>query len=421
MIDVAVIGGGPAGIAAAVAAAEAGRSVVLIDESPRPGGQIWRHTDARALPSTAQRWLRRLAQSSVRTLSSTTLVDARRSADAFELCTSGVDTDILRARTMVIATGARELLLPFPGWTLPGVFGVGGGQALVKAGADVRDRRVVVAGSGPLLLPVAAVLSAAGAHVTHVLEQAPTVRVLAFGAGLWRTPQRIVQAAAYRAQSARSRYRTGVWVTRADGDTSRVHEVTITNGEATQNIRCDLLCVGYGLVPSLEVARLLDCATENGRVRVDASQRTSTSGVFAAGEATGVAGVEKAILEGVAAGRAAAARKERLARVIGDLARERAFARRMDVAFRIRPEVLRLAQDDTIVCRCEDVAFGALKHYSCGREAKLHARAGMGACQGRVCGTAMQHLFGWTDTSVRPPLVAAAASTLMSDYENAEE
>lgn len=174
--DVAVIGAGPAGIGTAITAAAAGRRVAVFDEARHPGGQIWRHARRGDLSRSARRWLARFDASGAQLLDGCSVVDAytagegrhcivaERAGEAFTLC----------AGVVVIATGAREMLLPFPGWTLPGVTGVGGVQALLRSGMRVAGRRVVVAGTGPLLLPAAAALTQNGAEVIEVAEQAGT-------------------------------------------------------------------------------------------------------------------------------------------------------------------------------------------------------------------------------------------------------
>jgi NADPH-dependent 2,4-dienoyl-CoA reductase/sulfur reductase-like enzyme len=387
----------------------------LIDEAPRPGGQIWRHVSRHSLPRSATTWLHRLDKSGAQVLSGTTVIDVVRNGDSFTIVTTAGAID---ATEVIIATGARERFIPFPGWTLPGVTGVGGGQALLKAGASMRDRRIIVAGSGPLLLPVAAALSKAGAKVTHVLEQASTARVASFALSLVRTPSRIMQAASYRAQSFGARYMTDTWVASAEGS-STVRSAAITNGRRTWTEPCDMLCVGYGLVPSTEIARLAGCTVQHGAVVIDAYGRTNVNGIFAAGEQAGVAGVDAAIAEGQIAAMTACGAKA-AAHIIRSAARERAFAQRMDVAFKLRPELLQLATPQTIVCRCEDVTLGAIARCESMREAKLHTRAGMGPCQGRVCGPALELMFNWTESSVRPPLAAAHVSAFLSSKTSGE-
>jgi NADPH-dependent 2,4-dienoyl-CoA reductase/sulfur reductase-like enzyme len=417
--DVAVVGLGPAGIAAAVCAAEAGGRVVALDDGVNAGGQIWRHRARRTLPPVARAWLERLERQvgreasdgggsgSARIVAGAACVDAAGPGRLIAVRRAQVgeteDTVLeIRTRRLIVATGARERFLPFPGWTLPGVIGVGGAQALVKSGGSVRGLRVMVAGSGPLLLPVAATLARAGAHVSWVAEQATAARVARFAASLWRHPRKIAEALLYRAAFAGARQRTGTWVTQAMARAGAL-SVTLTDGKSTFEATCDLLACGFGLVPNLELPRLLGCAVNGGAVVVDDSQRASEPAVFAAGEACGVGGAELALVEGEIAGRAAvgAAVPARLLRQRGRL---RAFARRLETAFAPRAELRALADPETVVCRCEDVPRGRLHPAWTPRQAKLYTRAGMGPCQGRVCGGALELLFGWPPDTVRPPL-----------------
>jgi NADPH-dependent 2,4-dienoyl-CoA reductase/sulfur reductase-like enzyme len=316
----------------------------------------------------------------------------------------------VRFGRLVLATGARELFLPFPGWTLPGVVGVGGAQALLKAGARFRERRVVVAGSGPLLLAVAASLAQAGARIVGVSEQAPLERLAAFGLGLWRAPRKISEALGYAARLVGAPYRAGAWVRTAEENDGALR-VTLSDGRREWTWDCDVLACGYGLVPNLELPRLLGCDTAADRVVLGAAQETSRPGVFAAGELGGIAGVDHALASGAVAGLAAAGRSAPVS-----LARRRdaelAFGVRLARAFALRRELRELARPDTPVCRCEDVARGHLTGLGSTREAKLATRAGMGPCQGRVCGPALGLLCGFAPDSVRPPLFPAPLALL---------
>lgn len=413
-----MVGAGPAGIAAAVEAAEAGRRVLVLDEGPGLGGQIWRHRERWDVPAAAGWWMARLDRCGARVEHRVTVADARALESGFEVVAER-DGEALavHAERIVLATGARERFLPFAGWTLPGVVGVGALQALLKSGLEIRGRRVVVAGSGPLLLPVAALAAKAGARLLLVAEQAPAKAVRRFARGLWRRPGKLLQAARYRWASRRAAYRRGVWVTAADGD-DRVRTVTLTDGGESWSGRCDLLAVGYGLVPETALARLLGCAVEGGRVVVDARQQTSVPGVLCAGEPTGVGGVELALVEGRLAGLAAAESDEgarALRRQRRGLAR---FAERLEVAFALRDELRGLARPDTVVCRCEDVTRERLAPYSGFREAKLATRCGMGPCQARVCGPALEWLEGWHPDTVRPPIKPVLASTLLAEADS---
>ena len=288
-----------------------------------------------------------------------------------------------------------------------------------KMGADFRGRKAVVAGSGPLLLPVAKSLAAAGADVALVAEQAGAAALLRFGAALAAAPRKIAEAARHRAGFFPAPYRTGTWIAEAAGS-ERLERVVLTDGRDRFSIECDLAAVGYGLVPNVELARLLGCATRRGAVVVDADQASSLGGVFAAGEPCGVAGLEVALAEGqiagLAASRASASAGDRR-RLSAVRARGRRFAAAMERAFQPRPELAAAVRADTIVCRCEDVRLTALAACASAREAKLATRAGMGPCQGRVCAPAIEFLFGWDSDTVRPPVKPAALGSFAAMEE----
>ena len=409
--DVVVVGGGPAGIAAATRAAEHGARVVIIDSGPALGGQIWRHRELATLPETARRWLGCLQAAGAQSLLQATVVDGRIDRGLTVVGPRGTTRVI--APQIILATGARELFLPYPGWTLPNVMGIGGAQAMLKGGLDVRGMRVILAGSGPLMLPVASAMRRAGARLVTVAEQASAQALGAFALGLWSEPAKLLLGARYRAAIPMRAHRTGTWIARADG-TDRVEAVTLTTGSRRWVEQCDLLCCGYGLIPATELARLLGCGIEYGEVTVDAMQRTTVRDVFSAGESTGIAGDASAIAEGQIAGLASVS-----APIPADLQRQqqkgRQFARRLRETFRLRDELKTLASPDTLVCRCEDVRFGQLDSAWTGRQAKLYTRVGMGPCQGAVCGPALEHLLGWPPGSVRPPLFAPSLGAWMAD------
>jgi NADPH-dependent 2,4-dienoyl-CoA reductase/sulfur reductase-like enzyme len=411
--DVLVIGGGPAGIAAASRAAELGARTLLVDEGLAPGGQIWRASQGGRQGRAARRWVERLARSGAAIRSSTSVVDIDSMDDRFRvLADAQGDVGSIDARAVVLATGARELFLPFPGWTLPNVFGVGGGQALMKSGMPVRGKRVVVAGTGPLVLAVAASFASHGARVRVVAEQAPFPRVARFAASLWRSPSRAGQALALRASlGAAPRYLTGTWIERADG-ASHVESVTLTDGRASRTIECDILCAAFGLLPNLELARFAGCAVGADGVQVDDEQATSVARIFCVGEPTGIGGVDLSLVEGEIGG-AAAAGGSPSRRLVAARARLRREAKLLAETFGLRPELLALATDDTIACRCEDVRFGDLDRSWTFRQAKLYTRIGMGPCQGRICAAALECSWGWPREVPRPPIQPARLAALL--------
>lgn len=411
--DVVVIGAGPAGIAAATRAAECGRRVLLLDEGADVGGQIWRHRAGVAARGAARAWVERLTRSRVTVLCGASVVDVvRRAQGGFALRGERAAGALLvEADMIVLATGARERFLPFPGWTLPGVIGVGAAQALLKSGTSFSGKRVVMAGSGPLLLPVASALTADGAVVRLVAEQATALDVARYAAGLVRHPATLVQAARYRIGFAAAPYTLGTWVSAARGD-GRVEEVDVTDGRTLRTLACDVLCAAFGLVPNTELARLLGCEVAAGLVVVDPHQQTRQHGVYCAGEPTGIGGVELSLVEGEIAGLSSAGRHAEARTLHPRREMLRRDAATMGRAFALRPALASLATADTIVCRCEDVTHGAISTCRTMRQAKLYTRAGMGACQGRICGAALEFLHGWEPDTMRLPSEPTLYSTL---------
>ena len=413
--DVVVVGWGPAGIAAAAVASERGLRVIIIDRGLEPGGQIWRHAAGARRPAVADRWIGRLSGSAARVIRSASVVDVQGAPEGFEIVADALGRPMrIHSTYLILATGARELFIPFDGWTLPGVMGIGGAQALLKSGASFAGKRVIIAGSGPLMLPVAASLARAGARVVRVAEQASRASVMRFVSGLWNSPSLLFQAAQYRARFITSAYSTGTWVTAAHGD-ERVESVTVTNGRRNWRAKVDMLCTGYGLIPNIELARLIGCDTLDGAVVVDSHQRSTMPNVFAVGEVTGIGGAPLSLVEGQIAGGVVGS----TAPPLQDLARKRETlmraSRRMAEAFAPRAELRSLPRADTIVCRCEDVSYGAVQGSMCARQAKLYTRMGMGSCQGRTCMPALEFLLGWQPDSVRPPVEPASVSVLSSE------
>jgi NADPH-dependent 2,4-dienoyl-CoA reductase/sulfur reductase-like enzyme len=420
--DLVVVGAGPGGIAAATVAAEAGCRVCLLDDNATSGGQIWRGYRAQTAckyphGSGFIDWTTRLQRTDCVVWQSCQAID--RLADGVLRLERGDERLDLGFGKLILATGARERFLPFPGWTLPGVMGVGGLQALVKAGLDPKGKRIVLAGSGPLLLAVGAGLTSAGARVMGIYEQAPLSRLAGFVLTLFGQPGKLVEGARYRLKTSASPYRTGSWVVRVEG-LGHVESLTLTNGRNQWRVDCDWLGCGFNLVPNLELPRLFGCQIVRGYVVVNRLQQSSVAGVACVGELTGVGGMEKALVEGQIAGFAAAGREAEAQALAPAHRRLQRFAERLDLAFALRPGLRALAGRETVVCRCEDVALAALDGCTSWREAKLHTRCGMGACQGRVCGAATEYLFGWESAGVRPPVFPAAFSSMAGEMEECE-
>jgi len=405
--EIAIVGAGPAGIAAALAASQAGARVVLIDAMPRAGGRVWANGSGGLSSIDA------LAATGITHRAGTRVVAATHRELLLE---DANDAATLRFERLILATGAREIQLPFPGWTLPGVVAAGGLQLMVKSGLRLDGRRVVVAGSGPLLLAAAASARQAGAQVLCVAEQAPRSRLARFALRLARYPDRALQALQLRMALAHTPYRAGWRVVEARrGDAGAWHVVLVDRAERLHRFDVDLLAVGYSLTPELQLASLLGCRLRDdpAAIETDVFGTSSVPGVYAAGEAAGFGGWRKAWVEGRIAGLAAAGRLDDARALFPRAAKERAYAALLHEAFAPRRDESPLCSADTLVCRCEDVPYAALAACGSWREARLQQRCGMGHCQGRLCATALSILQGWPlPQDSRVPIVPARASTL---------
>src|SRR5215469_3209141 len=344
--DVLVVGGGPAGIAAAVRAAETGARVGIVDENPAPGGQIWRSSSSEGKHSAeALRWLERMKSSGVLLLGGKRVF---HQPDSGILMAEGMD-DVyeLSYRSLVLATGARERFLPFPGWTLPNIMGAGGLQAMVKSGLPIRGQRVVVAGTGPLLLAVAAYLRKCGADIPLISEQASWSQLARFGMALIQHPGKIRQVFELRKPIAGIRLAASSWPLAAHGK-QKLEAVTIARAGKSETVECDYLACGFHLVPNTELATLVGCRTRNGFVQVDDFQQTTVDGIFSAGEPTAIGGVDLALVEGQIAGLAAAGKSREAQTLFSKREKFRRFARLLDQTFGLRPELKSLPTAETL-------------------------------------------------------------------------
>ena len=414
VIDVAVVGAGPAGLAAALAAGDLGCEVTLIDAGSGPGGQMYRpgmlfgggraRRAAEHLPPRLAR-IRQVRQ--VRHLAMTSVGHAARGDDGVVTLAvgspeGGAETTV-EVRAVVLATGAVELVLPFPGWDRPGVTTAGAAHALLESQGVTVGRRVLVAGSGPALLPVAASLARAGVRVVAVLEATagldgfpgpPAAGVLA------RHGVPVLTGCAVVACRGTDRVERAV-VARLDPDW---RPVPGSGREET----VDAVHLSFGVSPALELPRALGCAevTHPSRpaaaVACDADLATSVPGVFAAGEVTGITGADAAERQGYLAGTSAA-------RYLGRLSpdayaeRTRTLRARLEDARRVaargaslRPGWLEWPDAGTVVCRCQETRWSDIGAAIADGARDMHAVSaatgcGTGYCQGRVCGPALRY------------------------------
>ena len=416
--NVLIVGGGPAGMAAAHAVAQSDKTVLIVDDNPALGGQIWRGEHKAFEPSPSRSWFTKVQTSAIQFLPGARVVSQPEVGLLIAETANGRYE--LRFRKLILATGAREQFLPFPGWTLPNVMGAGGLQALVKGGLPIAGQRVVVAGSGPLLLAVAAYLKKQGAEVLLIAEQAAFVRLSRFTLGLLADYSRAKQAFQLNRSLRRVPYHLSCWVVAAEGN-NKLESVRLHQGRMVWDAACDYLACGYHLLPNLELPMLLGCKVQQGNVYVDDFQQTSLPGVYAAGESTGIGGLDLSLIEGQIAGLAAGGMLNEARRLFRARARLLRFAHLLNCTFALRHELKGLPTAETIVCRCEDVTFARLQAFDSWRAAKLQTRCGMGPCQGRICGPATEFLFDWQVESVRPPIFPARVDSLTRVSESESE
>ena len=448
--DVAVIGAGPGGLAAAAEAAAAGARVTLIDEYLQMGGQLFRqvpshfkleredrldenHARARQLFDLVSRdnvevWLDTQVWGAFPELT----LAARRGAESLRL----------KAGRVIVAAGAYDRPVPFPGWTLPGVMTAGAAQALAKSQWIVPGSRILLVGTGPFQLPVARQLIRAGAKIVAVVEAVGLSGLVGGSFGALGRPDRILEGLGYWLEIRRSGipFLFGHTIVEAVGDETVEGAViaAIDDGwrvkpGSERVLEVDTICTAFGFLPSTQITQLFGCA-ERFDVRAggflpvrDDNMETSVPGVFVAGETAGIGGSDAAIAEGrLAAVEAArqlgymgqAEAEKRFAALRPAVRSARRFAAYLNRTFAPGPAIFQRIPDDTVVCRCEEVTAGevrraALEGADSLKAIKIATRAGMGLCQGRTCGAVVAQLaslasgrpvetFG--SLSIRPPV-----------------
>ena len=400
--EILVIGGGAAGMSAALSAS-ARAKVTIVDDNPLLGGQIWRAELGKVKSPEARALIASLKAGNINVINSAQVFG--QDSHGCLLAETPDGTIELTFEKLILAAGARERFLPFPGWTLPNVLGAGGLQAMVKGGLNIANKRVIVAGTGPLLLAVAEYLKAKNAKVLCIAEQTPSSKIRGFAFGLWRYPAKIAQGVSLRMRLRDVPFWTDSWVTGCvNSKKTHTISVTVSQNGRERTMDCDYLACGFHLVPNTELASVLGCRIDNGAVTVNDLQQTSIENIFCAGEPTGIGGIEASLVEGRIAGLAATGQTEAAREHLAERDKTRRFGEALNSAFALRDELKTLASAETIVCRCEDVEFGRLTEFVNSREAKLQTRCGMGPCQGRICGSATEFLFGWKPGTVRPPI-----------------
>jgi NADPH-dependent 2,4-dienoyl-CoA reductase/sulfur reductase-like enzyme len=414
-VDLAIVGAGPAGMAAAILAAELGLDAVLIDEQQGPGGQIYRAIERAGADGSTSSPLGTdyLAGQSLATALRASGAQYRPAATVWHidpdgtlsLASEGI-SETITARRILLATGAIERPVPIPGWTLPGVMTVGAAQILLKTADLVPDGRAVLAGQGPLLYLAALQLARAGAPPLALLETTPHENYHAaarYLGGLWPGRRAFGKGLALMLGVRRAGIpvRRGVRGLRALGRIG-LERIVWQGGE----IAAEHLFLHEGVIPNTQISLALQLAHHWDEAQlcwqpsIDEWGRTSLPTIAIAGDGGGIAGAEAAALSGrlaaldaaAALGRIGEAERDRRAMPIrAELARERAIRPFLDALYRPRDSVLVPVDDETIACRCEEVTVGQIRRaVRLGapgpNQLKAFTRCGMGPCQGRICG-----------------------------------
>ncbi len=423
-IQLAVVGAGPAGLAAALEAEELGLPVTLIDLFPQPGGQYFKQAPVAfgveaPQDGEARRLLHGLGRPGVRLMSEASawgiFPDRKDDGYLLGLCGPGGTPRRLRARTVILATGAYDRPVPFPGWTLPGVMTAGAALTLLRHQRVLPGQRVLLSGTGPLQLVLAQELIDAGADLAGILDANPfpwqAWRHLGAVWGQWERLREGFKAW-WAVRRARGHVQRGHTAYRAQGD-GRLEKVVIgpIDGAVAgpDTVRADALCLSHGFLPATELSCQAGC---EHRYRADQAAivpvrdewlQTTRAGLFAAGDCAGVCGKDVAMLEGRLAAMGAARHLGRpvpAARILAvkrELVKQRRFAAVLDDLFPSSPGLADLLTEDTVICRCEEITVGEVRSIIAEGATTMTAvrrltRAGMGRCQGRMCASSITRL-----------------------------
>jgi NADPH-dependent 2,4-dienoyl-CoA reductase/sulfur reductase-like enzyme len=399
-----VIGAGPAGLAAAEAASRNGTEVAMLDASSRMGGQYWRHrihvTGYRSERGN-RLFAKVLAADSVTYISEASVWSAQREGDLIRVnYLQGGSESSLIAEKVILATGAYDRTLPFPGWDQPGSMTPGAAQALLKGQGVLPGKKIIVAGTGPFLLPVATGLAEAGAEIVGLFDANSPIRwalsLQALMENISKFAELLYYAQLLRKHSITPRFGRAVTAFNDGVATiSRVHPNFEIKEEGSRSIQVDVVAVGWGFVPDVSLGGILGCSQRvdsDGTVifDVDKNQQSSQPHIWIAGEATGIGGADLSLIEGEIAGLAASGQKIEKSLVL-ERARKQRFADALKRTYPVRDGWREWITPSTIICRCEEVTSQEITNSVSelgaedSRTSKLFTRAGMGLCQGRMC------------------------------------
>lgn len=417
---IVIIGAGPAGLAAAEAAARSGEAVTLLDSAPRFGGQYWRHREKvsgyKAERST-QLFEKIRANKSITWIPSATVWSAEQSGSDFRInyLVNGDEASLL-AEKVILATGAYDRSLPFPGWDSPGAMTPGAAQALLKGHGVVAGQRIIVSGTGPFLLTVATGLAEAGAEIVGLYEAQSPLRWLlspqALLGNFKKFPELMYYQRLLRKYGIKQKFgRAVVKFHGGKATIARVNSKLSIRSGVSQELACDVVAAGWGFQPDLSLGGLLGCSEKIDRdgtviFEVDREQRSSVPNIWIAGEATGIGGADLALIEGEIAGLSATNQKIP-SHLIRSRASKRRFAKALMRSYPVRSGWTSWLEEETTICRCEEVKVAEVSESISqlgaedSRGAKLFTRCGMGLCQGRICSrNVSEFISSQTGTSV---------------------
>jgi len=459
--DFVVIGGGPAGLCAATLAAEKGAQTALLDEQASPGGQIYRASEkvpeqrAEQLGAEYRHGaplIRAFRDSGADYFPYTKVwsLNRRREIGLLQKHTPRV----IHADQVLIANGAMERPLPFPGWTLPGVMTAGAGQILFKASGMVPDQGVVLAGSGPLLLLLAWQYLRAGVRVEALLNTAPSInrmRALPHLAKALLAHHYLAKGLAYQRYLERAGVPVlnGVRDLRAYGGTA-LQAVSFRHKGEEQRLETALLLVHFGVIPNIHLSQAAGCEhhwdrrQQCWRPTLDPWGQSSVDGILAAGDGAGIGGARTAEHSGRLAalqalqrlGRLSESERDHLGRDDRNWMQEELRIRPfLESLFHIPKGMLAVPDDNTLVCRCEEVSAGTIRQavkqgHRDSNQVKFLTRCGMGPCQGRQCAAPVAHVVASaTGTTpdhsghyrVRPPVKPLTLGQLAALYPDEVE
>ena len=398
-----VIGAGPAGLAAALAASINGTEVALIDSAPRMGGQYWRHrkTVTGYKSERADTLFSKVAEAnSITHISEATVWSAERQANMVKInyLQGGIENSLVGEK-VILATGAYDRALPFPGWDTPGSMTPGAAQSLLKGHGVLPGQKIIVAGTGPFLLPVATGLAEAGADIVGLFDANSPLRWLLSPRALISNTAKFIELVYYarllNKHGIKPKFGRAVTAFKEGVATISKVDTRFTVSAQQLTVKADVVAVGWGFLPDLSLGGILGCSQKvdtDGTVifTVDNLQLSSQPNIWIAGEATGIGGADLSLIEGEIAGLAASDQVVPQS-LLRKRARKQRFADALKRNYPVRNGWISWLLPETTVCRCEEVKLGEIRDSVSelgaedSRTAKLFTRAGMGLCQGRMC------------------------------------